>query len=155
MLDDPDDPPAVQANQAQATAPATPAPHGDRRVRGVRRLPPPAPALESQQGAGASAATAAIEPKMGDWVLVKFKSRRHVHYSVGQVLCIDTKRELVCKFLQPIKIGHFVWPDNVKRVAVDYDVVVMVLKAPRILKAGRRGPETLTFCEDFSKYDLQ
>ena len=77
---------------------------------------------------------AAIEPKVGDWVLVKVPRKSEKFHSVGLVSNVDEYHDLSVKMLRPIENELFVWPENEILKAFDYSEVVEILNNPKKLK---------------------
>ena len=74
---------------------------------------------------------AAIEPKVGDWVLVKVSQNSEKFHSVGLVSNVDEYHDLSVKMLRPIENELFVWPENEILRDVDYSEVVEIVNNPK------------------------
>lgn len=93
-------------------------------------------------------------PKVDDWLLVRFATKKCIKYFVGNITSINENNIPNVKFLRKIKNSRtvsFHYPDveGISEVK-HYDDIVMFLKKPDISRRGH-----VTFKENFKQYNIQ
>ncbi|XP_077966411.1 uncharacterized protein LOC144419992 [Styela clava] len=103
----------------------------------------------------------AVNPSVGDYVLVKFKANRlgdEVYY-VGKVIDIDDDNDLDVTFMQKIlsKVTRpaFVFPDDEDLASVAVGDVVCILPIPSQVGGTARASKHYRFGIDMSKWNVQ